>query len=251
MVVHLAARVHVMKDNATDPLTAYREVNLIGTEHLARMAANIGVKRFIYMSSVKVLGDGKPFPYTEWDTPAPEDPYGISKWEAEQAINKIAAETELKAVVLRAPLVYGPQVKANYLNLLKLVKRGLPLPVGAINNRRSMIYIGNMVNTIITCLEHPAATGETFIVSDGNDVSTPQLICMIASAMGKDPRLLSFPPSLLKLLGKVAGKSAEVERLTGSLCVDISKIRRTLNWKPPFSMEEGIRETVNWFMEQT
>lgn len=246
-VVHLAARVHVMKDNVSDPLAAFREVNVGGADCLARAAAVAGVRRFIYVSSVKVCGEGKPLPYTEQDAPAPQDHYGVSKWEAEQALSKVAAETGIEVVIIRPPLVYGPYVKANFIRMLKLVRIVLPLPLGAIKNKRSMIYVGNLVDAIVTCLEHPNAAGETFLVSDGEDVSTQKLIRMIASEMNKSSRLVPVPPALLKLIGKVAGKTAEVERLTSSLCVDSSKIRRMLDWKPPFTMEEGIKETVEWF----
>ena len=251
IIIHLAARVHMMHDSASDPAAAFREVNVSGTGRLAREAAAAGVKCFVFMSSVKVCGEGKQVPYTERDTPVPEDLYGVSKWEAEQVLSKVADETGLKVVILRSPLVYGPHVKANFLRMLKLIRVGLPLPLGTINNRRSMIYVGNLVDAILNCIKHPKAAGETFLVSDGDDASTPQLIRMIASAMGKKPRLLPIPPVLLNMMGKVTGKSAEVERLTSSLCVDCDKIRTTLGWKPPLSMEAGIRDTVRWFMEDS
>lgn len=257
-VVHLAARVHVMNDTVADPLAAFRQVNVAGTEKLARMAANVGVRRFIYISSIKVNGEntglrteGRGLSFSEEDAPAPQDLYGISKWEAEQTLNHIATETGLEVVILRPPLVYGPYVKANFLRLLKLTKLGLTLPFGGLCNQRSMIYVENLVDAIMTCLEHPEAAGETFFVSDGVDISTSQLIRMIASSMGKKPMFMPFPPILLNMLGKVTGKSAEVERLTGSLCMDSSKIRRILDWEPPFTMEEGIRETVRWFAESS
>lgn len=253
-IVHLAARVHIMNDTASNPLDAFRQVNVYGTEHLARMAAQAGVKRFIYISSIKVNGEEtglrterQRLKFSEKDDPAPQDPYGISKWETEQVLHKIAGDTGLEIVVLRLPLVYGPGVKANFLRLLKLTKLGLPLPIRSLHNQRSMIYLGNLVDAIMVCMEHPIAAGETFLVSDGQDVSMPDLILTISVAMGKKPRLLSFPPVLLDLLGKVTGKSAEVERMTGSLRVNSSKIRSMLDWNPPFTMEEGIRETVKWF----
>jgi len=208
------------------------------------MAAKAGVKRFIFISSVKVNGEGSQVSYTENDTPAPQDAYGVSKREAEDLLVRIAVETGLQVVILRCPLVYGPGVKANFKNLIKLANSGLPLPFKGINNRRSFLYIGNLVDAINTCITHPLAVGETFLVSDGQDVSTPDLIKMIVSAMNKKAVLFSLHPNILKVLCKIAGKSEELEKLTGSLLVDSSKIRNLLGWRPPFTLEEGIRETV-------
>ncbi|HLC14864.1 MAG TPA: SDR family oxidoreductase [Thermodesulfovibrionia bacterium] len=251
MTVHLAARVHVMKDTSVDPLSAFREVNVAGAEHLARMASQAGVRRFIYVSSVKVNGEGSKVAYSEDDEPLPVDPYGISKWEAEMVLHKVAAKTGMEVVILRPPLVYGPSVKANFLRLLKLTKMGIPLPLASLKNQRSMIYVGNLVDAIMTCLEHPKAVGETFMVSDSEDVSTSDLIRMIAKAMGKKARLIPFPLPLLKAVGQLFGKSPEIERLTGSLCIDSSKIREVLGWKPPYTMEESIRETVKWYQNSS
>jgi nucleoside-diphosphate-sugar epimerase len=263
-VVHLAARVHVMQEASTDTLTEYRRVNTDGTKRLAEIAAGMGVRRLIYVSTVKVNGettghrvkglgqkaaDEQP-DFSEDDIPDPKDPYAVSKWEAEQVLNNIAAETGLEVVVLRPPLVYGPHVKANFLKMLQLVDRGVPLPLMNVHNNRSLIYVNNLVDAISLCITHPKAVGETFLVSDGQDVSTPKLIRMIASAMGKKPRLIPFPISLLRAFGKFLGKSQEMERLTGSLCVDSSKIRRTLGWKPPFTLEEGVGETVGWYKDK-
>jgi nucleoside-diphosphate-sugar epimerase len=244
-VIHLAARVHIMNDQEADPVEAFRKVNVLGTERLARMAAKAGVKRFIFISSVKVNGEGALRPYTEKDIPGPQDAYGISKQEAEDLLACIAVETGLQTVILRLPLVYGPGVKANFKNLIKIAGSGLPLPFKGINNRRSFLYLGNLVDAINTCITHPLAAGETFLVSDGQDVSTPDLIKMIACAMNKKTVLFSLPPGILKVLCKIAGKTEELEKLTGSLLVDSSKIRNLLGWKPPFTLEEGIRETVN------
>ncbi|OGQ59660.1 MAG: hypothetical protein A3G39_08325 [Deltaproteobacteria bacterium RIFCSPLOWO2_12_FULL_43_16] len=249
-VVHLAARVHVMKDTSVDPLSAFREVNVAGAEHLARMASQLGVRRFIYVSSVKVNGEGSKVAYSEDDEPLPVDPYGISKWEAEMVLHKVAAKTGMEVVILRPPLVYGPSVKANFLRLLKLTKMGIPLPLASLKNQRSMIYVGNLVDAIMTCLEHPKAVGETFMVSDSEDVSTSDLIRMIAKVMGKKARLIPFPLPLLKVVGQLFGKSPEIERLTGSLCIDSSKIRKVLGWKPPYTMEEGVSKTVQWYVEE-
>jgi len=243
-VIHLAARVHIMNDPVVDPLEAFRKVNVFGTERLARAAAKAGVKRFIFISSVKVNGEGTSRPYTENDLPIPQDAYGISKREAEVSLLRIASETGLQTVILRLPLVYGPGVKANFKNLIKIAGVGLPLPFKGISNRRSFIYLGNLIDVITICITHPLAAGETFLLSDGQDVSTPDLTKMIASAMNKKPVLFSLHPGILKMLCKIAGKTEELEKLTGSLLVDSSKIRNLLDWKPPFTLEEGIRETV-------
>jgi nucleoside-diphosphate-sugar epimerase len=243
-VIHLAARVHVVAADAAESLDAFRKVNVFGTERLARVAAKVGIRRFVFVSSVKVNGEGATRPYTEDDLPAPEDAYGISKREAEDSLAGIAAETGLQTVILRLPLVYGPGVKANFKNLINISGSGLPLPFKNINNRRSFIYVGNLVDAIITCVNHPLAAGETFMVSDGQDVSTPDLIKMIAFVMNKKPVLFSLHPSILRLICKIVGKGEELKKLTGTLLVDSSKIRNLLSWKPPFTLEEGIKETV-------
>lgn len=244
VVIHLAARVHVMNDPAADPIEAFRKVNVLGTERLAWMAAKGGVKKLIFISSVKVNGEGSPTPYTEKDVPAPRDAYGISKREAEDMLARITAETGLQTVILRLPLVYGPGVKANFKNLIKIAAVGLPLPLQRINNRRSFLYLGNLIDAILTCITHPAAAGEIFMVSDGRNVSTPELIKIIARAMNKKIVLFPMHPGILKIICKIVGKTAEMEKLTGSLLIDSSKIRNLLGWKPPYTLEEGIRETV-------
>jgi nucleoside-diphosphate-sugar epimerase len=246
-VVHLAARVHVMKDSSSNPFAEYCKVNVNGTERLAHEAASANVKRFIYMSSVKVNGEGRPTPYNEEDIQKPQDNYSLSKWEAEKVLSNIAEETGMEIVILRSPLVYGPRVKANFLRLLKVAERGIPLPLASIDNRRSLIYLGNVVDAIITCIKHPRANGQTYLVSDGEDISTPKLVRLISKAMGKKARLFSFPPNILKTIGKITGRSAEIERLIGSLCVDSRKIRTMLGWNPPYTLEEGIRKTVLWY----
>lgn len=243
-VVHLAARVHVMEDTAENPLALYREVNTDATLNLARQAANAGVKRFVFISTIKVNGEGRETPYREIDVPAPEDAYAISKWEAEQGLRRIAQETGLEVVILRPPLVYGPGVKANFLHLMKTVKKGWPLPLASIHNRRSLLYLGNFIDAIQLCVEHPAAAGQTFLLDDGQAVSTPDLVRAVARAMGRPARLLPVPVGALKLAGSLLGKRAAVERLTGSLCVDSSAIRTRLGWTPPFSMEAGLAATV-------
>lgn len=247
VVVHLAARVHVMRDAAADPLAQYRAVNVDGTLNLARQAAAAGVKRFVFVSSIKVNGEERAVAYFEADTPQPKDDYARSKWEAEQGLRQIAGETGLEVVILRPPLVYGPGVGANFLALLRAVARGVPLPLGAINNQRSLIYVGNLVDAIRCCLEHPAAAGRTFLVSDGENVSTSDLIRRMAAALGRPARLVALPVPLLRAAATLAGKSALVTRLLDSLSVDDTSIRRDLGWSPPFTLDEGLRETAAWY----
>ncbi len=248
VIVHLAARAHVMNNNVGDPLAAFREVNVDGTKSLAKMAANAGVKCFVFISSVKVNGEGKAIPYSEKDKPAPIEPYAVSKREAEQALNEIAEETGLEVVVLRSPLVYGPDVKANFLRLLKLVEKGVPLPLASIYNRRSLIYLGNLIDAIVAGIKHPKAAGQTYLVSDGEDIATPDLVRQIADAMGRPSRLFPVPVPILRFAGKIFGKIDSIERLIGSLTVNSSKIRRELDWRPPFTMEQGLRETAKWYL---
>ena len=243
-VVHLAARVHVMDDTAQNPLALYRATNTEATLNLARQAAQAGVKRFVFISTIKVNGEGRDVPYRESDVPAPDDPYAISKWEAEQGLQKIAADTGLEIVILRPPLVYGPGVKANFMRLLRMVKRGWPLPLASIRNRRSLLYLGNFVDAIRVCVEHPAAAGQTFLLDDGEPVSTPELIRAVARAMGRPARLLAVPVGVLELAGALLGKRAAVARLTGSLFVDGSAIRSRLGWTPPYSLQQGLAATV-------
>lgn len=243
-VVHLAGRAHVIKDVNADSLAVFRSVNVDGTKHLARAAADNGVKRFIYLSSVKVYGEGSPAPYTEQDLPKPKTPYGISKWEAEQALHEVAVDTGLEVVIIRAPLVYGPKAKANFLHLIRLVESGVPLPFAGIYNRRSMIYIGNLLSAIFKCMTHPKAASETFSVSDGQDISTPDLVRMISFEMGKSPALFPLPVIFLKTLGSLMGRKEDIDKLITSSFVDISKIQIKINWHPTFTVEEGIKETI-------
>lgn len=247
-VVHLAARVHVMKENARDPLTEFRLVNVAGTERLAQMAVSAGVRRLVYVSSIKVNGEyTQKSPFTESDTPKLEDAYGRSKWEAEQVLQKLSTQTSLEVVIVRPPLVYGPGVGGNFLRMMDWINRGFPLPLGSIHNSRSLIYLGNLVDVLVNCVTQPRAAGKIFLVSDGEDVSTPDLVRRLARAMGRRPHLIPFPPSLLRRVGLFAGKSAEIERLLGSLRIDSSKIIRELQWAPPFSMDQGLRETAHWY----
>jgi len=243
-VVHLAARVHLMRDTAQDPLALYRATNTEATLNLARQAAQAGVKRFVFVSSIKVNGEGRDQAYRETDEPAPEDAYAVSKWEAEQGLRRIAQETGLEIAILRPPLVYGPGVKANFLRLMRMVQRGWPLPLAAIHNRRSLLYLGNFVDAIRVCVEHPAAAGQTFLLDDGQPVSTPELVRAVARAMGRPARLLAVPVDMLEIVGTLLGKRAAVARLKGSLWVDSSLIRTRLGWTPPYSMEAGLAETV-------
>lgn len=247
-VVHLAARVHVMKDAAADPQAEFRRTNTVGTERLAHCAAAAGVKRLVFVSTIKVNGEetrGKPF--TESDLPYPEDPYGISKWEAEQALARVGADTGLEIVVLRPPLIYGPGVKGNFLTLLNVIMRGIPLPLAAVDNKRSLLYLGNAVDALILAATHPEAAGKTFLLSDGRDVSSPELILRLAKEMDAPGRLLHCPRSLLRLGGRMLGKAGAVSRLVESLQVDSSAIRRELGWEPPFSLEDGLRATAGWY----
>lgn len=246
-VIHLAARVHVMDEICGDPLTAYRLVNVAGTESLARQAAVQGVKRLVFLSSVKVHGEETGIPYTEQLSPAPQDPYGVSKLEAEKVLHNIGAETGLEVVIIRPPLIYGPGVKANFLNLLKIVDKGLPLPLASITNARSLLYLGNLIDAIVRCIDHPQAAGQVFLVSDGEDVSTSELIRRVATALDRPARLLPFPPSLMRLAGKLTGKSMAVDRLLGSLVIDSGKIRRELGWTPPYTMADGLAVTAKWY----
>ena len=251
VVVHLAARVHVMHETSNDPLAVFRQVNVAGTINLARSAVAAGVKRFVYVSSIKVNGEyteNKPF--DEGDLANPQDPYAVSKWQAEQALRQLSKETAMEIVIIRPPLVYGPGVKANFLHLLNMINISVPLPLASINNRRSMIYIGNLVDAIITCTIHPKAANQTYLVSDKERVSTPELIRYIALALRKRIFLLPFPIFMMKFLARLVGKSAAVDRLTQSLIIDSSKICQELNWSPPFTMAEGLKATAEWFKSQ-
>jgi nucleoside-diphosphate-sugar epimerase len=249
-VVHLANRAHVMREAAADPAAAYREVNVEGTRCLAEQAAAAGVQRLVYLSTVKVLGERTQSPvFSETSMPAPEDPYGQSKRDAEQVLRDIAAKTGMEVVVLRPPLVYGPGVGANFLRLMRWVASGIPLPVSAIHNRRSLIYVGNLVSAIEACLSHPAAAGRTYLVSDGQPVSTARLVSMLASALAVPDRSWPLSPALLRLVGSATGMSGAISRLVDALEVDDAAIRRELTWRPPFSMTEGLRETATAYRE--
>lgn len=251
-VIHLAARVHVMDDRAADPLAAFRAVNVAATEKLVRQAARLGVRRFVFVSSIKVNGEStEDVPFRASDAPAPLDTYGQSKLEAEQALHTISAETGLEVVVVRPPLVYGPGVGANFRRLMQLTKAGVPLPLGAVRNRRSLVALDNLVDLLMVCTRHPDAAGRTFLVSDDHDVATPELIRMLAAAMGKRAWLLPVPPRLLAAGAGILGKSAAADRVLGSLQVDIEQTRSILGWAPVVSMEAAIDATVAHFLSHS
>jgi nucleoside-diphosphate-sugar epimerase len=250
VVVHLAARVHMKRQAAANPLAEYRGVNVHGTRQLAVAAAGAGVKRLVFLSSVKVNGERTVRPFAEADTPHPEDAYAISKWEAERAVAEVGQHTGLQWVILRPPLIYGPGVKANFRALMQAIARGVPLPLGAIDNRRSLLYLGNLVDAIRLCLVHPAAANRTFLVSDGEDLSTPDLVRRLGRALGTRPRLMSIPVGWLKLAGGILGRRDALARLTDSLQVDSALIRRELGWTPPFTVDQGLAETALWFRSQ-
>jgi nucleoside-diphosphate-sugar epimerase len=251
-VVHLAARVHVMNDQGSDSLSEFRHVNVEGTANLARQAADAGVKRFIYLSSIKVNGEftepGRTFSAS--DVPAPLDPYGISKLEAENELRQISRQTGMEVVIIRSPLVYGPGVKANFESMMRWLASGVPLPLAAVtNNRRSLVALDNLVDLIVTCLNHPAAANQTFLVSDGEDLSTAQLLKRMGAAMGHPARLFYLPPALLKLGAAVLNKPGIYQRLCGSLQLDITKTRQLLGWTPPVSVDEGLRRAAASFRQ--
>ena len=250
-VFHLAARVHVMTDQASDPLQEFRRVNVGWTDQLARSAALQGVRRFVYLSSIKVNGEQTVVPFTEQDPPKPQDPYGVSKWEAEQAFARVSTQTGMETVVVRSPLVYGPGVRGNFLQLLNILRLGIPLPLASIRNQRSLVYLGNLVDALARCLQDPRAAGRTYLVSDGEDLSTPELIRRLGAATGSKVCLWPCPTSLLYWIGQVAGKRGMIDRLVGSLQVNSSKIQTELDWHPPFTVDAGLSATTAWFRTRT
>ena len=246
VVIHLAARVHVMQSDAVDPLSDYLKVNLHGTENLAKQAVTAGVKRFIYISSVKVHGEVtlQGCKFTEDGECNPQDPYGVSKWQAEQALRKIARDTSLEVVIIRPPLVYGPGVKANFAALLRAVQGGWPLALGSVQNRRSLVALDNLVDLILTCVNHPKAANQTFLVSDGQDLSTTELVRGLARAANIQARLIPVPVWALRAGATLLGMEGEVQRLCGNLQVDISKARRVLDWQPPVAVDDALRRAI-------
>jgi len=250
VVIHCASRVHVLHDQASEPLSAYCAVNVAGTRQLALQAAALGVKRLVFLSSIKVNGEGTPAGsvFTSLSPAGPLDPYAISKLEAEQVLHEVAAQTGLEIVIVRPPLVFGPGVRANFLRLLRLVKRQIPLPLGRVQNQRSLIYVGNLVSFLTACALQPAAVGRSFLIADAKPISTPELVQQLALALRTNSRLLPIPTSFLSLLGRLSGKQAEFSRLTGSLVIDPREAFYTLNWQPPFSTAEGLQITADWFL---
>ncbi|AVE07862.1 UDP-glucose 4-epimerase family protein [Pseudomonas sp. R11F] len=250
-VVHCAARVHVMNDQEADPLEAFRRANVEGTLNLARQAAAAGVRRFVFLSSIKVNGESTApgAPFTADQAGNPSDPYGVSKMEAEQGLRQLASTTGMEVVIIRPVLVYGPGVKANFRSMMRWLHKGVPLPFGAIHNARSLVALDNLVDLIITCVSHPAAANQTFMVSDGEDLSTTTLLRKMASALGKPARLLPVPAVLLSVGANMLGKRSLSQRLCGSLQVDIAKTRSVLGWMPPLSVNEALKVTASDFME--
>ena len=251
-VIHTAARVHIMNDAATDPLAEFRKANVDVTMQLAKQSATAGVKRFIFLSTIKVNGEmtqlGKPF--TADDSPAPNDSYGISKAETEQALLNLSSVTGMEVVIIRPVLVYGAGVKANFLSMMHWLKRGFPLPLGAIHNKRSLIALDNLVDLIIICIDHPAAANQVFLASDGEDLSTTELLQRVGLSLGRHVRLIPVPASFLVMFARLTGKSVLARRLIGSLQVDITKTLNTLEWVPPVNVEEAIDKTVKGFLQQ-
>jgi len=250
VVVHAAARVHVMKDTKTDPLGEYRKTNVAGTLNLARQAIDNGVKRFIFVSSVKVNGEAteEGNPYTAADEPQPEDPYGISKLEAEQGLFELARGSSMEIVIIRPPLVYGPGVKANFLKMIRWLYKGVPLPLGAIKNKRSLVALDNLVDLIVTCIDHPAAANQVFLAGDGEDLSTTELLERLSMALGRPARLIPIPGYVLEIGAALLGKGDIAQRICRSLQVDISKTHDLLNWQPPVTVDEALRKTAESFI---
>lgn len=249
-VIHLAARVHMLHDTDPNPQQRFQKINVDATVQLARQAAEMGVKRFVFASSIVVHGlstHGTAF--SESTPPAPVNDYARSKWEAEQALHAIGAETDLEIVIIRPPLIYGAGVKANFHMLMRIVEKKIPLPLASIHNKRNMLYVGNFSDALSLCATHPHAAGHTFVIADGHAISTPELMRMMATHMRIPSRLFPFPPALLTLGGTLLGQAGMVHRLIGSLEVDASHLRNTLGWSPPFSIEEGVQHTVNWFTQ--
>lgn len=249
VVIHLAARAHVLRENAEHPLQEFRTVNVAGTEHLARCAATSGVRRLVYISSIGVHGlhtePGTVFSETSGINP--HNAYTLSKWEAEQSLSRLSAETGLGVVVVRPPLVYGAGVPGNFALMLDALAKRMPLPFASIHNQRSLIYVGNLIDALIACAIHPYAVGQTYLVSDGEDISTPDLLRRLGTAMGIPARLLPCPAALLKFAGRMTGKTEQIERLLSSLQVDSDKMRRDLNWRPPYSLQQGLQDTADWY----
>jgi UDP-glucose 4-epimerase len=252
VVVHVAGRAHILKETAADSLAEFRRTNVQGTLNLARQAAAAGVRRLVFVSSIKVNGEltrpGRPFQAD--DSPAPADPYGISKMEAEDGLRSLASGSNLEVVIVRPPLVYGPGVRANFRAMMSWLHRGVPLPLGSINNRRSLVALDNLVDLIVTCVDHSAAANQTFLVSDGEDLSTTDLLRRLARALGSPARLIPCPVALLELGARLTGQQANAARLCGSLQVDIAKTRRLLTWEPQVTVESALRKAAAAFLQE-
>jgi nucleoside-diphosphate-sugar epimerase len=253
VVVHCAARVHVMTDASANPLDEFRQVNVQGTLNLARQAAAAGAQRFVFISSIKVNGEATKLgvPFSADDIAAPTDPYGISKMEAEQGLRELSAKTGMEVVIIRPPLVYGLGVKANFYTMMHWLKRGIPLPLGAIHNKRSLVALSNLVDLIVTCIDHPAAANQTFLVSDGEDLSTTQLLQRMGRALGSPARLIPFPSLLIGWVAALMGRPDIAQRLCGSLQVDITKTRHLLGWTPPVSVDQGLKKAAEGYLRET
>jgi nucleoside-diphosphate-sugar epimerase len=250
VVIHLAARVHIMRDRSQDPLTEFRRINTLGSAHLAFCAAKAGVQRLINVSSIGVNGASTPegVSFTERDVPDPHNPYSISKWEAEQSLEIIRQTSNLELVTIRPPLIYGPGVGGNFVRLLWAVHKGIPLPLGLTNNHRDLLYVGNLVDALIICATYPRISGNTYLVSDGAPVSTTELLRGLAQALGVPSRLFPVPLSWLQLAGNITGHTAETQRLLSSLRVNSDSIRRDLQWEPRYTLQQGLQETANWYL---
>ncbi len=247
-VVHLAARTHIAGERGEEALARYRQINVEATRRLAHAAGAAAVRRFLYMSSIKVNGEATfAHPYSETDDPRPADPYGVSKWEAEQAVAEAGRASGVETVILRPPLVYGAHVKGNLRTLMRALEAHLPLPLASIRNQRSLLYVGNLADAVVRCIESPHAAGKTYLVADGEDISTPVLVRRIAAGLGVKPLLFHCPANLLDAAGRMLRRSAQVSRLTGSLQIDSSRIRKELGWQPPYSLDEGLREMAAWY----
>ncbi|MFL9858116.1 NAD-dependent epimerase/dehydratase family protein [Paraburkholderia madseniana] len=248
VAIHLAARVHVMRDDRSDPLSAYHATNVAGTLRCAEAARAAGARRFVFVSSIKAIAEadaGRPL--RETDEPVPTDPYGISKLEAERALIDYGRESGLEIVIVRPPLVYGPGVRANFLQLMSAIAKGVPLPLGSIAARRSLVFVDNLADALVHCTTDPRAAGETFHVTDGRDLSVSELARALATQLHAPARLIPVPVGLLSLAGRLTGRSAQVDRLIGELRLDSSHIRERLSWYPPYTVEHGLLETAAWY----
>ena len=247
VVLHTAARAHILHETVTDPLTEFRKINTTGTLKLARQAAESGVRRFIFISSIGVNGNQSLLPFSEIDNPNPVDPYAISKEEAESGLRQLAEQTDMEIVIIRPPLIYGPKAPGNFNRLIQIISKGIPLPLGAVHNQRSLIALDNLVDLIVTCIDHPAAGNQTFLVSDGHDLSTTELARLLGNALGTPVRMFSLPMSWIEMGTKLLGKPNIYRQLCGSLQIDISKAVNLLGWQPPINVEEGLRRATREF----